>query len=91
MKPYMPECLAAVSRYQKYIPTLSTDVREKTYARMEDWDKYAHFDLRRRCDWQLIRRFVGGGGLRRISVRTGQKIGGLVAGRSAVPVYKEKY
>lgn len=32
MKPYMPECLAAVSRCQNYIPMLSTDVRKETYA-----------------------------------------------------------
>ena len=34
MKPYTPEQLAAISRYQNYIPTLPPEIRQELYARM---------------------------------------------------------
>lgn len=34
MKPYEPKSLVAVSRYQKYFPTLPADVQRDIYARM---------------------------------------------------------
>jgi len=34
MKSYIPEQLAAISRYQNYIPTLPPEIRQELYARM---------------------------------------------------------
>ncbi len=34
MKKYTPEQLAAISRYQNYIPTLPPEIRQELYARM---------------------------------------------------------
>ena len=36
MKRYEPETLAAVSRYQNYLPTLPADLRQAVFARMEE-------------------------------------------------------
>ena len=36
MKKYIPEKLVAVSRYQNYFPTLPEEVRNNTYARMQE-------------------------------------------------------
>ncbi len=36
MKQYTPEKLAAVSRYQKYLPTLPAQIRQDMYARMAE-------------------------------------------------------
>lgn len=34
MKPYTPEKLAAISRYQNYLPTLPQEIQQELYARM---------------------------------------------------------
>ena len=34
MKKYIPELLAAISRYQNYIPTLPPEIKQDLYARM---------------------------------------------------------
>ena len=34
MKKYTPEQLAAISRYQNYLPTLPPEIRQELYARM---------------------------------------------------------
>lgn len=36
MKPYEPKQLVAVSRYQNYFPSLSTEIQEEVYARMAE-------------------------------------------------------
>ena len=36
MKEYRPEKLVAISRYQKYFPTLPADIRRDVYARMAE-------------------------------------------------------
>ncbi len=36
MKAYKPKSLVAVSRYQNYFPTMTTDVQQDVYARMEE-------------------------------------------------------
>ena len=36
MKPYEPKQLVAVSRYQNYFPSLSTEIQEDVYARMAE-------------------------------------------------------
>ena len=34
IKPYIPEKLAAISRYQNYLPTLPQEIQQELYARM---------------------------------------------------------
>ncbi len=36
MKNYEPEAMAAISRYQNYLPTLSAQIRQDVYARMRE-------------------------------------------------------
>ncbi len=36
MKEYKPEKLIAISRYRKFIPNLSEDIKQDIYARMQE-------------------------------------------------------